>query len=92
MTFDLVQVPPQIVFQVSLALVGEGEEQLQTLVTQMRQELNGNTTSADWLSYGVFISSQLKLVLLSVELIVVSFPLQLCQETLRSKFILMSSC
>ena len=79
-------------FQVSLALVGEGEEQLQTLVTQMRQELNGNTTSADWLSYGVFISSQLKLVLLSVELIVVSFPLQLCQETLRSKFILMSSC
>ena len=50
MTFDLVQVPPQIVFQVSLALVGEGEEQLQTLVTQVWQELNGNTTtSADWL-------------------------------------------
>ena len=83
-------------FQVSLALVGEGEGQLQTLVTQVQQELHGNiTTSADWLvfclSYDVFNFSQLKLVFLPVELTAFSLSLQLRQETLRSKFILMSS-
>ena len=52
-TFDLFQVPPQIVFQVSLALVGEGERQLlEKLVTQVQQELHGNTTTgADWLVF-----------------------------------------
>jgi len=38
-------VPPQIVLQISLALVGEGEGQLETLVTEVHQNLHANTTT-----------------------------------------------
>ena len=37
------QVPPQIVLQISLALVGEDEGQLETLVTEVHQDLHANT-------------------------------------------------